>query len=179
MNLQRSRGPSRRFIAAVVGCVLCWVVGRIVVPSVSHAQETAPEPEVKAAFVAKFAGFVKWPAGGGLTNTIGVAGDDAVGGALGGMAKVKKSKRPEDLKTCQIVFIPSSERANLGAILAGLAGTAVLTVSDIDGFAKQGGMIGFVKDGDKVRFEINNGVAKRAGLAIDVRLLKLAIRTYN
>lgn len=143
------------------------------------AQGAASESDVKAAFLAKFAGFCKWPAGGGLTNTIGIVGADPFGGALDNMAKVKKSKRVEDLKTCQIVFIPKSEQANVGAILGALAGTNILTVGETEGFARQGGIIGFVMDGDKVRFEINTAAAKRAGLVIDVRLLKLAIRVFN
>jgi hypothetical protein len=138
----------------------------------------ASEYAVKAAFLAKFPQFVKWPAGAG-GMTVGVLGDDPFGGALDGLVKVKRSKRVEDLKGCPIIFIAKSERGNLAGILSGLAGTNVLTVGESDGFARQGGVIGFVMDGDKVRFEINAGAAKRAGLSIDLQLSKLAVRAFS
>ena len=41
-------------------------------------------------------------------------------------------------------------------------------------FAKAGGTINFILDGDKVYFEINACVAERAGLRISAQLEKLA-----
>lgn len=137
----------------------------------ARAQDAAREYDVKAAFLTKFRGYVKGASGASL-GAIGVLGDDPFGGAF------KRGKRVEDLKGCQIVFVSKSERANLGGILSSLGG-GVLTVGDFDGFAKQGGMIGFVLEGDRVRFEIHNGAAKRAGLAIDSQLLQRALHVFN
>lgn len=50
----------------------------------------------------------------------------------------------------------------------------MLTVGDMDGFARHGGIIGFVMDDNKVAFEINAGAAKRAKLKVSSKLLKLA-----
>ena len=133
----------------------------------------APEYDLKAGYLAKFPDFVKWPAPG-APITVGVLGNDPFGGALDAVMKVKRSKRVEDLKGCQIIFISKSEQGNIPGIIAALAGTNVMTVGDADGFVKQGGVIGFIMDGGKVRFEINTGAAKRAGLEISSRLLKLA-----
>lgn len=144
----------------------------------AQAQEGGvSEYTVKAAFIAKFPQFVKWPAGGG-SPTVGVLGGDPFGGALDRVAKVKRASRVEDLKGCQIVFI-SKSAGSAGAILPGLAGTNVLTVGESEGFARQGGVIGFTLDGDKVRFEINLGAARRNGLVIDPRLAQLAVRVIN
>jgi hypothetical protein len=145
----------------------------------ARAETAAPEYAVKAAFVGKFPQFVKWPSGAGSSMTVGVLGDDPFGSALDGPFKIKRSKRVEDLKGCQIIFIAKSERGNIGAILSGLAGTNTLTVGESEGFAKQGGIIGFTFEGDKVRFEINTGAARRSGLTIDPRLLQLAVRVFN
>lgn len=133
----------------------------------------APEYELKAGFIAKFPSFVKWPAPGSPV-TVGVLGNDPFGPALDRVMKVRRSKRVEDLKGCQIIFISKSERGNIPGIIAALAGANVMTVGDTEGFVKQGGVLGFVMEGDKVRFEINTGAAKRAGLDISSRLLKLA-----
>lgn len=155
----------------------------------ARAQSAAySEYEVKAAFLFNFAQFVKWPSAGGQM-TIGILGDDPFGGALektvqgesvdGRKLTIRRARKAEDLKNCQIVFIANSEGGHLNAILSTLAGTNVLTVGDLDGFVKQGGAIGFISSGEKVRFEINTAAAQRAGLSISSRLLKLASRVGN
>jgi hypothetical protein len=50
----------------------------------------------------------------------------------------------------------------------------VLTVSDAPRFAARGGMIEFVREGEHVRFTVNVDAAKRAGLSISSRLLRVA-----
>jgi len=47
-------------------------------------------------------------------------------------------------------------------------------VGDYAGFARQGGMVGFVMDGAKVRFEINLEAVDRGRMHISSKLLKLA-----
>ncbi len=59
-------------------------------------------------------------------------------------------------------------------ILASLAGSQTITVSDIDGFAEQGGMIQFVLDEPYVRFVINNKAAQQNGITFNSQLLALA-----
>ncbi len=160
----------RLLIIVALWC-LAGPVGRL------HAEKTMEEYEAKAKFIANFVQFVKWP--GATTKMVGILGDDPFGEklekAFGGRWTVKRSRRPEDLKNCQIVFVAKSERGALSA----LADSHALTVGDGAGFAKQGGMIGFVFEGENVRFEINLGVAKRAQLVIDANLLKLARLVIN
>jgi hypothetical protein len=59
-------------------------------------------------------------------------------------------------------------------ILKNLAGVSVLTVGDTAGFAKMGGVINFVLDESRVRFEINVKAAERAHLKMSARLLTVA-----
>ncbi|MDQ3624574.1 MAG: YfiR family protein [Verrucomicrobiota bacterium] len=173
-------GRSRRF--------LVWVTLLLVAPSsfILSAKAQHSEYDVKAAFIANFVKFVRWPAGAlpdaNAPLTIGILGNDPFGGALdrsvheqsagGRKMNVRRGRRVEDLRGCQVVFIGSSV-GNLGQTLAALPGN-VLTISDIPGFTRQGGMIGFVMEGDKVGFEINSANAQRAGLEITSRLLRLA-----
>jgi len=180
MNSARRRSRIDLLLKPVVGFLLfCTMWGFELWGREARAEGTAaPEYAVKAAFVAKFPQFVKWPSGAG-SITVGVLGDDPFGGALDGLVKVRRSKRVEDLKGCQIIFIARSEQGNIGEILSSLAGSNVLTVGESEGFAKQGGVIGFTREGDKVRFEINTGAARRGGLTIDSRLLQLAARVFN
>lgn len=162
-----------RWLKLLMAFCICWAFeGRAA--EISGVSEY----DLKAGYLAKFPDFVKWPAPTGAI-TLGILGDDPFAGALEGNMKVKRSKRIDDLKNCQIVFISKSERGNLPGIIAALAGTNILTVGDTDGFVKQGGALGFIMEGDKVRFEINTGAAKRAGLQISSRLLQLASRVLS
>ena len=155
----------------------CWVLtmggGQVRADSSGVAEYV-----LKAGYVAKFPNFVKWPSPTSSV-TVGVLGDDPFGSALSAMMKVKRSKNVEDLKGCQIVFISKSERGNLAGIIAALDGTNVMTVGDTDGFARQGGVLGLFMEDGKVRFEINTGAAKRAGIKIDSGLLRLASKVIN
>lgn len=142
------------------------------------AQIPLTESSAKAKSLALLLDYVKWPAPAPAPLKVGILGDDSFGGALDPM-KPKRSKSIEDLKDCQIVFISDSEREKIDAILDALAGAKVLTVGESEGFAKRGGVIGFVVDKEQVRFEINTGAARQAGLMLDLRLLKLALHVFN
>lgn len=175
MNSPRCRGRKGPLLKTVARLLLCILWGFGPCETEARAQgAAASEYAVKAAFIGKFPQYVKWPSGGGAP-AIGIVGDDPFGGAI----RARRASRVEDLKGCQIIFIAKSERGNVGAILSSLAGTNTLTVGESDGFARQGGVIGFTIEGDKVRFEINLGAARKSGLVIDPRLLQLAVRTYN
>jgi hypothetical protein len=146
------------------------------------------EYTVKAAFLYNFAKFVEWPAdsmgGGGSPLVLGVLGDDPFGAAIdqvvagktanGRQLVVRRFKWGQDLKQCHILFISSSERKRLAEILGALRGASVLTVGDMDQFGQQGGMIQFVIEQSRVRFEINIGAAQNARLKISSKLLALA-----
>jgi hypothetical protein len=54
----------------------------------------------------------------------------------------------------------------------------VLTVADADGFARSGGMVAFVRENNKLRFEINESAAKQAGLSVSSRLLSVARQVH-
>ena len=175
----------RSFVArSVVGLMLC---GGLALPTNLQAAAYSV-PQVQAVFLFNFAQFVKWPAKAfpEATSplTIGVLGANPFGGALdntvrgetvaGRRMAVKYSRRAEDLKGCQIVFVGKSEAGRLGSILNAYQGTSVLTVSDIPRFCEQGGMINFVIEGGRVKFSVYTRSAKNAELQISSKLLRLA-----
>lgn len=158
---------------------------------------SAPEYGVKAAFLCKFAAYIRWPPPSGTPNgppnggrasdafRIGVLGRDPFGPSLEEIARhevvqgrgiqIRALSRTEEALDCEVVFISGSENAELGRILAVLRGAPVLTVSDLDRFAEQGGMIGFVTTEDHhIRFDINRVAIERAGLRASSQLLQLA-----
>ena len=83
------------------------------------------------------------------------------------------------LRKCYVLFVCSSEKKQLKQIFESVEGRSVLTVGDVGGFLKAGGVINFVISEGKVRFEINATVAKQAKLKIRSQLLRLAERTVK
>ncbi len=56
---------------------------------------------------------------------------------------------------------------------------SVLTVADTKGFLESGGIINFLMEDKKVRFEINVTAAKKSKLKISSKLLRLAKRVVK
>ncbi len=77
-------------------------------------------------------------------------------------------------RSCQIVFIAVSDKQRIRQILPQLSGASVLTVGDTLGFTEDGGVINFVLDGERVRFDANLNAAEQAHLKISARLLSVA-----
>jgi hypothetical protein len=142
------------------------------------------EYQVKAAYLYHFAKFVEWPSDAASASlNICVIGKSPFGSALSSISGKKVRNRSvvisylnriDELKECDILFVCASEKARLSQILAAMASRPTLTVSDLKHFASAGGMIGFVSVSDKLRFEINQRAAQRAGLRVSAQLLKLA-----
>src|SRR5258708_25590210 len=177
---------SRPF-SQVATVVLVWSL--IGISSLPAQQPKATAYEVKAAYLYNFGKFVQWPAkitaGNNEPFTICVLGKDPFGASLdatiageaidGRSVLAKRLSKPQEALNCRVLFISSSEDAQLKEILATLEKTSVLTVSDVSQFTRRGGMIQFVEDANRVRFEVNVTTAERAGLTLSSQLLKVAI----
>ena len=153
-----------------------------------HALRSS-EYQLKAVFLFNFAKFIEWP-GTDASEVLGlgILGDDPFGDALdtiegqrvgGRRLKVVRSARPQDLEACHILFVCPSEQDRLNRILSHFRGRDVLLVGDVEGFARQGGMINFYRHGSKVRFEINVDALERTSLRVSAKLLKLARLVRN
>jgi hypothetical protein len=144
--------------------------------------------EVEAVFLFNFSQFVDWPPQAfpdpDSPIVIGVLGSDPFGAALddvvrGEMVKgrplvVRRFQHVEQLTDCHILFVSRSERARLDPIVQTLKGRSILTVSDLDGFASGGGVIGFVLVENKIRLRVNLDAAHEAGLTLSSKLLRPA-----
>jgi YfiR/HmsC-like len=161
------------------------VLGMMFLFCANASAQEASEYQVKAAFLYNFAKFVEWPAGGGADAplVIGVLGKDPFGGEIdravegktvnGRRLTIKRFSSLEAYEYCHILFVSSSERNKLPQIIAAVRNSSVLTVSETDRFAHIGGIINFVTIENRIRFEINQAAAERAGLKISSKLLSL------
>ncbi|GAB1392748.1 hypothetical protein MASR1M60_09110 [Rhodocyclaceae bacterium] len=77
---------------------------------------------------------------------------------------------------CDLVFISRSEAGGLDGILRRIGGFPVLTVSDIEGFARSGGMVELAlgSEGTAINILINRRAAQRQGIEFNAQLLRLA-----
>lgn len=171
-------GPRRRIFAVL----LCLVAGH----ALRAADEQSAENRVKAAFLFNFTKFVEWPPTAFSTDqspfSICILGADPFGGVLdqivegesvnGRKLAVDRLERPPAPKACQVVYLSRSEKG-VPRILAGM-GPGVLTVGEGDSFLREGGMIAFVVENRRVRFDVNATVAGSALLKISSRLLNVA-----
>jgi hypothetical protein len=144
--------------------------------------------EVKTAFLFNFAKFIEWPAGSFATPqspfTICVLGQDPFGNILDATLQgkvigdrpiaVRRLKDKSEGRSCQIVFVSSSESPHQADIVGNLGAANVLLVGETNGFAAEGGTIEFTLEDDHVRFAINTDAANRSGLKFSSKLLALA-----
>ena len=171
-------------LTLAIGLILQSVCG-----SLAASAPALNEYELKAAFLYNFVKFTEWPAEeSGKSDEpfiIGVVGKDPFGAALDKLIegetihdkKIVARRFPRmdaAMANSHVLFISVSEEQNLAAILKLLDGQAVLTVSEIANFAQRGGIIDLKKENNRIIFEINLFTARRAGLAMNAQLLKLA-----
>jgi len=164
-----------RRIGSIVVFLLCAGTAAV------HPQEVPFEYQVKAAYLFNFVKFVEWPADASTGPlTICVAGKNPFGDLLTAavdgeavhdrplVAKVISQPDP----ACHVVFMPQGAAA--AHYLKALRDSPTLTVGETPGFLADGGMINFIIEEGKVRFQIDADAASRADLRISSHLLRLA-----
>lgn len=154
-----------------------------------RAETGAPgEYDIKAAFLFNFAKFTEWPAESfpdAVTPvTICVLGDDPFGGSLEIIGdkmidrrktRVQKIRGTDEISGCHVLFISESERRHLGPVLEAARQQHALTISDMEQFDRAGGMIRLFTANNRIRFSINAGAARRAGVTLSSKLMRLAV----
>jgi hypothetical protein len=181
---RRASNEWRRCAGAVLAAVA-------LAGSFARAQDVT-EPSLKAAFVYNFAKFTEWPQdvlAGPATFNACVLGDGPISDALersvkgrqlGGRAIAVMRVAPESLlKSCHLLYIAGLKPAQLAAVVESIRGVPVLTISDIDDFARVGGIAHVFVENGKMRFDLNHEAAKRARLQLSSKLLVLAARVLD
>ena len=160
-------------------CAICLLVS-------GAATQQTPEYHVKAAFLLNFTKFVEWPAvafdDAHSPITVCLLGDDPFGATLNQLVEgevvsgrkliVQRIRRAPPPKACQVLFVSQSEREV--SRMLGALGPGVLTVGEGEEFLREGGIIAFVLENRRVRFDINQSAAANASLTLSSRLLNVA-----
>jgi hypothetical protein len=156
-------------------------------PLRAQSQLVPIESNVKAVFLFNFAKYVTWPG-----VTIGeqspaeiricvtandeffpllktaVQGEDVDGKPL--VAILLDGL--DDAKHCQILYVGESRSPDAKSWLTAVHGAQVLTVAD--GALNDETTIAFVRENNRLRFDINRGSATRRNLNVSSKLLRLA-----
>ncbi len=183
-----------RKVPFIAACLLCLSV---ITAAPAHTQNTdssdSSEYLIKAGFTYNFAKLMEWPSGAFAQPdspiVIGVLGTDPFNGTLDQVLKgkqangrafeVKHLKWGADLRGCNILFVSDSETGHLDDIFHSIKGLPILTIGETPGFSQRGGIINFVVEDNRVRFEINVDAAKQANINISSRLLSLATIVHS
>ncbi len=175
----------RLAIGRLIRAGLCLLIS--VLP-VSHARDfSGDEGLIKAVFVFNFAKFTRWPDGVwadiGEPLQICALGQDPLVKELQGLTgktiqghsvTVRQLESAPIPDACHVLYVATSMQDGYRDVITSLSARAVLTVSEIPQFARQGGMVQLYARDGRIRFNINLSAAGQAGLELSSRLLRLA-----
>lgn len=151
-------------------------------------ERAVDEASVVVAYLYNFGKFVEWPAEAFALPEANIRycfyGEDSLVSVTDTLAdkrvkdhplEVVHIKRGGSLEGCHLLYVDASERLYIRPLLNLTRNMPLLTVSEIDGFAAAGGIIGLVYADNKLKFEINSAAAAQARLRVSSQLLMLAI----
>lgn len=164
------------------------VIGIAIAGSITHAGPQSLEAEVKAAYIYNFVTFAEWPPTAFASSAdplrVCSVGDPRFelvlerslrGETINGRRVVlDRSPGPDAWRRCHAIFI--AEGGATEAVLQATSDVPVLTVGESELFARRGGLVTFVVDAGRVRFDVNQTAAEKRGLKLSSRLLRLARR---
>lgn len=168
----------------LAGALACTIPGLAGASAMVEARQLG-DAQVKAAFLFNLAKFVQWPTEEAGPLVIGIAGDNAfaevvsqtvLGRAVNGRTfQTRRLSGGDDPSRCDIVFISAMRSHDEDDWLQRVRGP-VLTVGESTRFLRSGGMVRLYAEGQKVRFQVNQGNTETAGLKLSSQLLTLAAK---
>jgi len=163
---------------------LAAILAATLLPSAGARADSLAEDNAKAGFIFNFAKYTEWPgAQAGSDLLVCSLSGQSLSGKLeslqdrqiqGRAIRVRVSTRPSEWRECQVLYITADEAQRIDTVLRSTAQSPVLTISDAPDFAQAGGIIGLKLRSGRIRFVINQGAARQAGLKLSSQLLKLA-----
>jgi hypothetical protein len=158
----------------------------LLLPFCALAQNGAvSEYSLKAVLLLRLPQFIYWPQSDKPPSTINlcVQGSNPFGGLLQQVARspgvateIRFLDSGATYAGCDLLFVSRSESTQVDSLLQRTEGRRLVTVSDIPGFVRAGGMVELVVAGDKIGLTLNRRGAQRRGFDFNAQLLNLAQR---
>ena len=162
-------------------------------PPAQAQAPVAPEPQVKAAYLVNFPGFVEWPPeafrDAASALVIGWVGAEpvvqelqalvAARRVLGRPVELRPVTQPAQLAELHLLFVGAQSRRDGTELIAACRTLPVLVVTEAAWGLAAGAMLNFVSRDGTIRFEASRTNAERAGLKLSARLLRIAERVVD
>jgi hypothetical protein len=145
------------------------------------------EASLKTAFIHNFVKFTVWPPDvlpPAAPLVACVLGDAAFVNVLANYVKghpvdghaivVSGIAADGSLRSCHVLYVSGGTPKAAAHAVSALAGAPVLTISDVDQFARIGGMAQLYVEDGTLHFRVNLNTTKRSRLQLSSRLLALA-----
>lgn len=150
----------------------------------------ATDYKFHSVFIYNFTKYIKWPdETQGNSFVIGVLGKSGITNPLKEMAasktvngkpiEVKVYNSIDEMKDCQMIFLPADKSKELAAVRTKLASSPTLIITERAGLAQQGSDINFVLNDGRWKFEVNQSSTESHKLKISQELLKFALKVYT
>lgn len=137
---------------------------------------------VKAAFVYNIIKFVDWPDEEKNQISVCVYGKKEVQESISPLSTKTAKRLPivlhnisasHNVSICDVIYISKTKSHGSNKLLTMSSSHAILTISDIDNFAHEGGMIELATVSNSIKMIINLNTSRRAGLMLSSKLLEL------
>ena len=156
-----------------------------------RAIAASPDDVAKADYLYKFVPFIVWPesafSAADSPIAICIIGKDPFGPDMDREAEKERiGGRPVVVRHiplalansgCHVAYVGGSTEQSVSQALEVLRAQPVLTVSDAATNATGRGIINFVTENGRVRFEIDERAAEQSHLSVSSKLLELALQT--
>jgi hypothetical protein len=182
------RLPGCHFAGAIRACRAIMLIASVTALSAHAASSDIREHQLKAAAVYNIVAFTEWPATAFASTdaplVIGVFGRGPVAALLdyhlanetwqGRRITLRQITSAADARSCHVLYVSPSQLAAWQNFAGQSARLPLLTVSDADNFASQGGIAQLAIERNELRLIVNVGVARACGLTISSKVLRLA-----
>lgn len=192
MKLRQLTSPILSLITSCKRSIHRWLLAVLLIISqpftspLAHADEML-EYQVKAAFIYNFIAFTQWPESTEPAINLCLYGEDYFGQEIDKLQnksvgtrsiKVVRIRNSDQLPKCQVIFFSKSVNNTMADIISNLESNPILILADSPNAISQGVTINMSLVNEKIVFEINLGIARKAGLDISSKLLQLAVKVY-
>lgn len=148
--------------------------------------EEISENKIKSVFIYKLSKYIRWDELDKIPlvcfygerkvrdNSVAWNLDELIGNKDNEVLKVKEIRSIRNIKNCDMVFVGFDGEDVLNDIFSIVNGDPIVTISEITGFARRGGMFEFVYDeNDKIKIQLNYNNSKRQKVKINAALLEM------
>ena len=182
------RVEGRSIARAFRACHPIMFMASVSALSALAATSDGREHQLKAAAVYNLIAFTEWPATAFQTAdaplVIGVFGQGHVAALLeyhlasetwhGRKITLRQITAAGDARFCHVLYVAPSEVTGWRSLAGKFARTPLLTLSDAQNFAHNGGIAELAFENNELRLVVNVGAARECGLTISSKVLRLA-----